>query len=73
MDKRNYNELYEHTLGSCDCDEDNNCGCTFYEHTIDFICDCTPEQDCNCKAEAEAETETENKTKKINNKLAKSK
>lgn len=46
MDKRNYDELYDHTLDNCDCDDDSNCGCT-YPNNISNIYNCTPEQNCN--------------------------
>lgn len=48
MDTRNYDELYSHTLENCDCDEDNKCGCSYPNNVSNYVCGCTPEQDCNC-------------------------
>ena len=58
------NELYDHTLENCDCDDDNNCGCTYPNNISNYVCDCTPDQNCSCEAETGAN--------KSDNQLAKS-
>ena len=44
MDKRNYDERYEHILDNCDCDEDSNCGCT-YPNNIGKLYNYKPRQE----------------------------
>ncbi len=48
MDTRNYDEKYNCGLESCDCDDDNKCGCTFPNNISDFTCACEKNADCDC-------------------------
>lgn len=63
MDNRNYNEKYNCDLDNCDCDDDNNCGCTYPNNISNFLCLCpnkTPRQNQypNKKADAYTRAET---------------
>lgn len=40
MDGRNYDEPYNFGLDSCDCREDNTCGCTFPNNISNMTCPC---------------------------------
>ncbi len=46
MDTRNYDEPSNCGLESCDCDEDNKCGCSFPNNMADFDCECTDTGNC---------------------------
>lgn len=48
MDTRNYDEKFNCGLESCDCDEDNKCGCTFPNNISDFTCACDEGTNCGC-------------------------
>lgn len=59
MDTRNYDEPSECGLGSCDCREDNTCGCSYPNNMAEFF-DIESQKDhnfCGCNKIAEAELE----------------
>lgn len=32
----------------CDCDEDNNCGCTYPNNVEEYDCGCIQDEECKC-------------------------
>ncbi len=41
-----YDEVAD--VNSCDCDEDNSCGCSYPNNMQGNACNCTPEHNCGC-------------------------